>query len=299
MAGCGTIKKIFLGAGNHISAYFGPIQEIPDKITEPYRDDAGLSVLWIGHATLLIQIDDKIILTDPMLLPTAGQISGRLIEPGIDPENLPHIDVVLISHLHIDHLNYGSLDIIEDRTDQLLAPEGGLVYIPNFDYPTDELKRWQSWEKDGLKITATPVKHNGFRYGLDGLWMNTSYTGYMIEYNGKTVYFSGDTGYDPDFFVETGKRFPNVDLAFFPLAPIHPRDYSYVRHTDPKDAIRAFQDLGAKVMTPMHYSTFQENLDTLGEARFLLEEEMKLKNLTQDDVVILDIGEQYLYKIKE
>jgi len=298
---CTAIKATTNAVGGSISSLFKSPRKIPNKITDPYRADARLSVLWVGHATTLIQIDDKMILTDPVFTTTVGQFSKRLVEPGIDPDNLPSLDAVLVSHMHIEHLSPASLDMFESKIQNLLIPQGGLVYIPNYDFRINELRTWQTWENDGLKITAVPVSHNGWRYGIDGAWMETSYTGYIIEYNDIIVYFGGDTGYDSTYFHETGQNFPGIDLALLPIAPIHPREYSWKRHTDPRAAIKITEELGAKQLMPMHYDTFPESLDTLGEATATLRYEMEKQNLTSDQVVILDIGEQkvFIYRKEE
>ncbi|NOX67329.1 MAG: MBL fold metallo-hydrolase [Chlorobi bacterium] len=291
---CTAILSTSNSVGSSISALFSSPKKIENKITDPVRNDARLAVLWVGHATFLIQIDNKFILTDPVFTETTAFISKRLTEPGLDPENLPEIDVVLISHLHADHLSIGSLDMIESKVKELLVPQEGLVYIPNFDFESDELKTWHTWEKDGLKITAVPVLHNGMRYGIDAEWLDKSFTGYIIQYDGITVYFSGDTGYEQGttIFKETGKRFPNIDLALLPISPIHPREYSKGRHTGPVDAIKIMDELNAKKMIPMHFDTFPESYDSLGEAESRMREAMKENNLTKDKIIILKIGEQ-------
>src|SRR5690606_37644394 len=85
------------------------------KNKTPVTKDARLAVLWIGHATALVQIDDKVILTDPVFTSTVGQVSKRVVEPGLDPKDLPPVDAVLVSHMHYDHLSLGSLEMIEPR----------------------------------------------------------------------------------------------------------------------------------------------------------------------------------------
>src|SRR6185369_16546595 len=95
----------------------------PHRITHPYRPDARLAVTWIGHATALVQIDDKLVLTDPIFTEWAGAVSRRVVEPGMRPEDLPHLDAVLISHLHPDHLSTASLEMIERKVGFLVVPE--------------------------------------------------------------------------------------------------------------------------------------------------------------------------------
>jgi L-ascorbate metabolism protein UlaG (beta-lactamase superfamily) len=296
---CLAINSTINTLGRSVSSIFTSPIKIPDKIIDPCRTDARLAVLWIGHASTLIQIDDKFILTDPVFTTTVGQFSKRLIEPGIDPENLPKIDVVLLSHMHIDHWSPVSLDLIESKVKEMIIPQGGFVYVPNYSFNTTELKTWQMWESDGLKITAVPVLHNGWRYGIDDAWMKTSFSGYIIEYNGICVYFSGDTGYIPDFFDQTREHFPEIDLALLPIAPIHPREYSQERHTDPGAAIKIMQEIGAKNLMPIHFDTFPESLDSVGEASATLQLEMEKNNLTSVQVHILNIGEQRVFIFRE
>jgi N-acyl-phosphatidylethanolamine-hydrolysing phospholipase D len=292
---CSAFRSISSTTGRSIARTFASPAAVSEKIADPVRPDARLAALWIGHATVLLQIDDKFILTDPNLTGTTGMFAKRVIEPGMDPSRIPPLDAVVISHMHIDHLSYGSLDLIEGKTKQLLLPEGGLVYIPNYDFPMRELRRWEAWEKDGLRITAVPVRHPGWRYGLDDAWMKQSATGYVVEHDGITVYFGGDTGYDSTMFRETARRFPSIDVALLPIAPINPREYSKNRHADPLDALRIYRDLRARTMVPIHFDTYYEALDSLGEAPALLREAMIAQHLTPQEVRILKIGEQYVF----
>jgi L-ascorbate metabolism protein UlaG (beta-lactamase superfamily) len=262
----------------------------PTRITQPARTDARLAVLWIGHATVLIQIDDKLILTDPFLVPTVGQFSRRVVDPGIDPANIPQLDAVVISHMHFDHMSLGSLELIEKKTPRLFVPQGGLVYVPNFAFDARELGTWKTFEQDGLRITAVPVNHVGWRYGIDSAWM-TSFTGYLFEYHGIRVYFGGDTAYDNRAFKEAGARFPNIDLALLPIAPIHPRTFMKRVHMDPPEALDAFRELGAKTMIPIHFDTLVNGFDDPGEARNALLAEAKKRGVGEK-VQLLAIGEQ-------
>ncbi|MBX3228042.1 MAG: MBL fold metallo-hydrolase [Labilithrix sp.] len=248
----------------------GALFASPRKVTQnktPTAKDTRLGVLWVGHATALVQIDDKVILTDPVFTSVVGQVASRLVEPGIDPKDVPKVDAVLVSHMHFDHFSYGSLELIEDKVKALLLPRNGSAYLPdNFAFPAWELHTWQAWEKDGLRVTAVPVDHVGFRYGIDGAWMKSSFTGYVVEYHGMKVYFGGDSAYDQRNFVETAQRFPKIDVALLPIAPIEPRDFMRRTHMDPREALQAFVDLEAASMVPIHYDTFVNSTDTPGDA---------------------------------
>src|SRR4029078_1974831 len=113
----------------------------------------------------------KATLTDPVSTTTVGQVRKRLVEPGLDPKDLPPIDAVLVSHMHYDHLSLGSLEMIESRVRTLLLPRGGATYLTDFSFPAYELPSWQAWTHGDLRVTAVPVVHSGFRYGIDDEWM--------------------------------------------------------------------------------------------------------------------------------
>lgn len=265
---------------------------VPRKAAHPYRADARLAVLWVGHATALIQIDDRVILTDPVFTSTVGLLSKRLVAPGLDPEALPPLSAVLISHMHFDHLSLGSLERIEAKTRVALVPRGGLVYVPDFAFDTVEVAPWQTWEDRGMRMTAVPVEHTGDRYRIDGAWMTTSRTAWVVQYHGITVYFGGDTAYERDLFVRARARFPRIDVALLPIAPIHPRPQKRLHHTDPGEAVQAFLDLGARWMIPIHYDTFVNSTDAFGEPARVLRRVIAERRLPRGSAHILEHGEQ-------
>lgn len=278
--------------GGNAAAMASSIRRLPSRIVDPKRSDARLAVLWVGHATVLVQMDDRFILTDPIFTDEAGRISQRLVEPGLAPENVPAIDAVLISHMHFDHLSIGTLEMLAPKIRHLYVPEQGLVYVPDFGFPASELRQWEAEDIQGLSITAVPVAHSGWRYGADIDWATKSFTGYVIRYHGLTVYFGGDTAYTKADFVEARRRFPNIDLAILPIAPIHPRSIMKKRHMDPIEAVQAYEDLGARWMVPMHFETFINSSDDPGEPERVLRQAMSTHNLTEARVNILRIGEQ-------
>ena len=103
------------------------------------------------------------------------------MEPGLDVKNVPIVDLALVSHMHFDHLSQGSLEMLESKVRRLIVPQGGMVYVPDYvRFDVRELSRWQHWDDEsGIRVTAVPVVHNGWRYALDSAWMNSSYTGYI------------------------------------------------------------------------------------------------------------------------
>jgi N-acyl-phosphatidylethanolamine-hydrolysing phospholipase D len=279
-----------------IAKSFEDLPSSPDtvaaKIAHPIFQNVGLSVLWVGHATCLIQIGDKIFLTDPIFTETAGMISKRRIEAGILTSSIDKLDYILISHIHFDHLSYGSLSMLP-KSAVMLMPTGSAKYTPEFGFSDyREMNPWTTFEADGVRITAVPVKHFNGRYGFDAAWSDyNTFTGYVVEYKDKTVFFAGDTGYDPEKFKEIGRKFA-IDVALIPIAPIEPHDFMRRVHADPEEALQIFADVHAKIMIPIHHRTFVQGLDSsLTTAQNRLKQLITERHL-EDRVLILNVGEQ-------
>lgn len=298
--------NLFYVAVRNVPVFFTPPEEVPNKIKNPVRENAGLSVLWIGHATVLLQMDDKIIITDPVLTETVGELARRVVEPGIDIENIPRCDLILISHSHFDHLSYGSLNYLEEKSSgaPLVFPKGLEYYLPQMDFNFIRLDNYNGYEKqiigeektiNGIKVTAVYAQHWGGRYGLDGyVWGDKSYTGYMLEYHGMTVYFAGDTGYDSLKYKQLGEKY-KIDLALIPIGPCADcNNCGSHNHVNPPDAVMIFNDIKAKWMVPIHYGTLyfaqadaMRPLETLNR---IIEE-----NRMQEKIAVLKIGEQKVF----
>jgi L-ascorbate metabolism protein UlaG (beta-lactamase superfamily) len=284
---CGFAWRVL---GRNLSA--PPMKRVEHKVLDPRRADARLSLLWVGHATMLVQLDDVFVLTDPVFTNTLGQVSPRLVEPGLDVSRVPPLAAIVVSHMHFDHLSFGSLDMLEARTKVVLVPPGVRANMPRYDFEIRELSRWTAYEKNGLRITAVPVKHVGGRLGIDEAFAPLAFTGYVLEYHGLSVYFSGDTAFAEGMFRETGARFPGLSAAILPICPNEPRDFMQRTHIDPVHALDAFTLLGAARMVPMHFDTFINSDDDFGACPRILRTEMTRRGLTDDQVSVLEIGEQ-------
>jgi N-acyl-phosphatidylethanolamine-hydrolysing phospholipase D len=297
--GCFSLMSCSSFIARFITRSIEDLPSVPDtiavKIEHPVFPHIGLSVLWVGHATCLIQIGDKVFLTDPIFTTTVGLIAKRKIEAGIPASSINRLDYVLISHLHFDHLSFGSLSMLPKNA-ALILPPGGGEYTPEFGFSDyREMKPWLTFESDGVRVTAVPVKHFNGRYGFDVAWLDeNTFTGYVIEYQGKTVFFAGDTGYDPEIFKEIGKRF-SIDVALIPIAPIEPHDFMKRVHADPGEALHIFEDVGAKTMIPIHHRTFVQGLDS---SLTYAQEQMNMLITDRhlgEHVQILHIGEQHIF----
>jgi N-acyl-phosphatidylethanolamine-hydrolysing phospholipase D len=265
---------------------------VAHKVVDPRRPEARLAALWVGHATVLLQLDDRFVLTDPVFSHTLSQASPRLVEPGLDPERLPPLAAVVVSHMHFDHLSFGSLDRIEQRTKVVLVPPGVRANMPRYSFEIRELESWASYEHEGLRITAVPVQHIGGRYALDAAFETRAFTGYVFEYHGLSVYFGGDTAYVPSTFKATRARFPSLSLALLPICPDAPRDFMQYTHEGPREALDAFTLLGAARMIPIHFDTYINSDDPPGACSQELRARTQARGMSDEQVLILDIGEQ-------
>jgi N-acyl-phosphatidylethanolamine-hydrolysing phospholipase D len=269
-----------------------PIPPAPDTIKTPLLQNAGLAVAWIGHATTLIQIHDKIFLTDPLFTNTIGMLVKRAARPGIDPSILQKVDFIFISHLHFDHLSYGSLDMLP-KNGTLIFPDGLAAYIPGFGFKNvEEMKPGDSIEIDSVRITAVPAQHFNGRYGIDRDWIgDRGYTGYVFEYKGITVFFAGDTGYNSESFKEIGRRF-KIDLAIIPIAPAFGSTLGSYVHVNPRGALEIFKDVRAKYMMPVHFGTMLYGSTTNPQAPLnVLKADAKEERMS-DKIIALGVGEQ-------
>lgn len=289
---CGCNSYIQRTVWQSITTIGEPIPLLPHMITTPVLPNVKLAVSWIGHATVLIQIHDKIIVTDPLFTNSIGMVVKRAVKPGLDPALLTKVDFTLISHMHFDHLSYGSIDMLP-KNGTMVFPDGLADYVPDFGFrEVDEMKPWDVIERDSVRITAVPAQHFNGRYGLDRGWMGErGYTGYVIEYGGIAVFFAGDTGYNPELFKEIGRRF-KIDLAIVPIAPSSSTGLGGYVHTSPLGAIEVFKDIKAQYLMPIHFGTMlfgstanpQDPLDQLRVAA--------ANEGISDRIVGLQVGEQ-------
>jgi N-acyl-phosphatidylethanolamine-hydrolysing phospholipase D len=238
---------------------FRSIEKAPNTINLASYDPNQVKLHWIGHATLLLQIYDKWILTDPNFSESLGFVIKRYVEPPAKLNDLPSIDAVVISHTHFDHLDQSTLRSLKLRG-KLFVPQGGGFYIPSVhEKNLVEVNPWDSHDSNQIKITAVPARHFGGRWLIDNLWDGDPYTGYVIQYKDVTVYFAGDTGYQKSAFKEIGSKF-NIDIALLPVGPS--KGPNNPVHINPTEAVDTFLDLKAKLLIPMHFGTFYRDMES-------------------------------------
>jgi L-ascorbate metabolism protein UlaG (beta-lactamase superfamily) len=225
-----------------------------------------LGVTFIGHSSFLIQIGGRKLLIDPVFAERLIALR-RLRRPGVRIKDLPAIDLVLLSHAHMDHLNRPSLRRIvahnmkvSGRAPIAVVPWGVEDLVSDLGFArVVTLEWWQTKSISGLDISMTPCKHWGARLFKD---THRGFGGYVIRGGGHTLYHSGDTAYF-DGFAKIGKRW-KPDIALLPIGAYRPDSYRGV-HTCPEEALQAFLDVGAQRMIPMHYGTFRLSQEPMDE----------------------------------
>lgn len=249
-----------LGGGRESwpASYPSPFQDKP-----PERVD-GLRLSLVGHATLLIQVSGRNILTDPVWSERASpfRFAGprRVNPPGIAFEDLPPIDAVLLTHNHYDHLDVNTISRLWERFQpRVVAPLGNDTIIRNHD---DEVEvatlDWGGSVElgDGVSAHLEPTNHWSAR-GINDRRM-ALWGGYVVTAPAGNLYLPGDTGYGTgDIFRAVRDRFGPVRLAALPIGAYEPRWFMQAQHINPEDAVKAFQDLAAEHAVGVHWGTFQ------------------------------------------
>lgn len=217
-----------------------------------------IAVTWIGHASFLLQTQGMNVLVDPNWAKWLKVIK-RMKHPGIALHDLPNIDLVLVTHAHFDHLDRKTLREVADQQPIVVPFEvGNLVHDLGF-HSVHELHYWECYEHGPLRITLTPCHHWGARMLHDS---HRGFGGFVIETAGRSIFHCGDTAYF-DGFKEIGERHP-IDIALMPIGAYDPPSGREV-HMNPEEAIRAFLEIGARRLVPMHYGTFRLSYEPLHE----------------------------------
>ncbi len=217
----------------------------------------GFHAAWLGHSTVLLKIDGFTILTDPVFSTRVGVSVGpltvgikRLVDVALPSEDLPPIDLVLLSHAHMDHFDLRSLRNLESSRTQVVtaAQTSDLLRVRR--YAQVQEVRWNESVSVGpAKIKAFEVAHWGARMRSDTY---RGYNGYVLEIGSRRIVFGGDTAYTDAF--KRVRTSQSVDLAIMPIGAYDP----WIRvHCNPEQAVQMATHAGAEFILPVHHQTFQ------------------------------------------
>ncbi|MHC1738743.1 MAG: MBL fold metallo-hydrolase [Ignavibacteriaceae bacterium] len=262
-----------------------------------------INIAWLGHSSILINFYGKIILTDPVLFSRVGiNFLGttigpsRLTPPALTVDQLPKPDLILLSHVHMDHTDLQTLEAITEKYPDMID----VVVAYNTKDVVDGLD-WRSlkvldWGDEAnvsqTYIKALEVKHFGWRYPWEkdrskGFHNNgRSFNAYILERQGTRILFGGDTAYT----TKLGDSGEKVDIAIMPIGAYNPWKRN---HCDPEEALRMAKDMDAKVFIPIHCNTFKMSSEPIDEPLSWLANSHSNYNL---ELGIRNIGETYTLK---
>jgi L-ascorbate metabolism protein UlaG (beta-lactamase superfamily) len=254
-----------------------------------------IRITFVNHSTFLIQVDGINILTDPIWSDRAGPLSfvgaKRVRAPGIKFEELPHIDAVLVSHNHYDHMDMRTLKALEKEFSPLLVVGlGNKKFLENKGFSRVEELNWceKTSLSNGISVFFVPAQHFSGRtpWNIDkSLW-----GGFMIESFHGQIYYAGDTGFGK-FFERLHANFSDIKVALLPIGAYEPRWFMSPVHMNPEDAIRAHQILKPKVSIGAHIGTFHLADEGFDAPEKQLEMKLRENCLDSKEFIILAPGE--------
>lgn len=263
----------------------------------------GIRITFINHSTFLIQVNGVNILTDPVWSKRASPFSWigptRMRPPGIRFEDLPHIDFVLISHNHYDHLDLATMRMVFGAHHPAIFTPLGIKAFLEKQYikGVREGDWWDEFavERD-IKIQLVPAQHFSGRGFLDrdaSLWC-----GYVIKTGAGNIYFAGDTGYNEKTFKEIGSRCGPMRVSMLPVGAYKPAWFMSPIHAGPAEAVKIHLEVRSRTSIGMHYGTFALADDGYADAFEDLKAARVEQGLAPDDFVMLPEGEVMVFEDK-
>ena len=256
----------------------------------------GDRISWLGHATFLIKLNGKTILTDPFLSEFASPISWagprRYVHPGISMANLPPIDVLIISHSHYDHLDDKTISGLKNKEEMhVFVPLGlGSFFVERGYKNVAELDWWHSVSLDGMKLTALPAVHDSARSLNDQ--DETLWASWAIESSTCRILFVGDSGYSNEIYSRIGKSFNSFDFAILPIGAYEPRKLMWMSHVTPEEAISIGIDVQAKTLIGSHWGTISSLSDEPPfEPPIRFRKSALVNGFSKDAIWIMQVGE--------
>ncbi|WP_371196050.1 MBL fold metallo-hydrolase [Glaciecola sp. SC05] len=243
-----------------------PIQDVDIDALLTHED--GLQVTWLGHSMFLLQYEGLAILTDPIFTDRASPIPfagpKRYVRHAMDYADLPHIDIVIISHNHYDHLDTETLERLAlksaEQSDPIrfYIPLGLIPILSDSGVQEQNIHEMDWWDTSEhakrYKIHALPSQHWSARGTSDR--RETLWSSWAIEINQRKIWFAGDTGYNDVQFKQIGRYLEKVDLAIIPIGAYEPRWFMQQYHVNPEEALQVHKDVNSQYSIGMHWGTF-------------------------------------------
>lgn len=261
----------------------------PPPSVEPGR----VAVTMIGHATFLVRTAHAVWITDPVFTSHAGPFGRlgprRVRPPALSVEQVPPLDIVLVSHNHYDHLQPSSLRALNTRgTPHIVVPLGLGDFVARRGFTrVHELDWWQTTTIGTVAVTSVPAQHFSARTPWDR--NATLWAGYLVRDGSTTVYFCGDSGYGPHF-AQIGAT-ARIDVALLPIGAYEPRWFMQPMHVNPEEAVRAHLDLRARSSIAMHFGVFHLTDEGIDAPIHALEAARSAAGLRANDFSVIDFGE--------
>ena len=278
-----------------------PKDHVVDKkqvLADIKKYEDGDYIGWIGHATFLIKLGNTTIITDPVFSKNAGPLifgPKRFTEPALNLEEIPPVDVFLLTHNHYDHQDMTTIRRFPFKNTKVMAPLKLGKYFEKNGYSDVNEMDWyeEIIVNEKMKITFLPAVHWSKRSLTDtnkSLWGN-----FLIEYDGKKILFACDTGVG-NIYKEIGEKYGPIDINiinigaynFYPLTPY--KDKS-AYHTNPEEALEISRDLKSKKVIGMHWGTFVLSLEPIMEPRDRFRDNAEKYGFKKEDAIILKIGQ--------
>lgn len=258
------MKKVFFDQGDRF-----PKEKLPEvrpNLDKFLAQEDSLKFIWFGHSTILLNLDGKNILIDPIFSEAASPFSfvvKRFQPPVLSLEELPEIDFIVISHDHYDHLDKKTIKYFSSKKTQYLVPLKVSKHLKDWGVKPElitELNWHESTQKDGITFIATPAQHFSGRTLFDA--NSTLWASWVIQGSKEKIYFSGDTGYS-EHFKEIGEKYGPFNYAFIENGQYNERwPYS---HLHPEETIQAMKEINAQNLVPIHWGMFTLSLHPWNE----------------------------------
>jgi L-ascorbate metabolism protein UlaG (beta-lactamase superfamily) len=271
----------------------------PDTPPATIKGDE-LRVSFVNHATVLLQTQGMNILTDPIWSKRCSPLSfigpKRVNAPGIAWNDLPKIDLVLISHAHYDHLDLPTVKKLVARDNPLVVVPLGVDTIIRKQNPNAKLQvlDWGQWAKVGaVTVHAEPTQHWSARTPWDAnesLWAS-----YVVDTGKDKYYFGGDTGYaSGKIFKDIGKKYGSFRFAMIGIGAYEPRWFMKQSHIAPFEAVEIYKDINAQYAMPIHFGTFQLSDEGHDQPVQDLNAALEKAGISQEKFKVLQPGQSWV-----